>query len=81
MNLKYIAEDAEKQKFVIGNHYRWKMTDNKDIKAQINEYYKLLEELKAYNINLPDKFVACLLIEKLPESWKDYKQQLKHKQK
>ncbi|XP_028790089.1 uncharacterized protein LOC114746065 [Neltuma alba] len=79
--LKYTAEDAGKQKFVVGNFYKWEMTEEKDIKLQINEYHKLLEELRAEKINLPDEFVAGILIEKLPETWSDYKQQLKHKQK
>ncbi|XP_054813466.1 uncharacterized protein LOC129314121 [Prosopis cineraria] len=78
---KYTTEDAGKQKFVVGNYYKWEMTENKDVKEQINEYHKLLEELHAENINLLDEFVAGILIEKLPESWFDYKQQLKHKQK
>jgi hypothetical protein len=57
------------------------MVDDKDIKTQINEYHKLLEDLKTENITLSDAFVAGILIEKLPGSWKDYKNQLKHKQK
>lgn len=57
------------------------MKDDKDIKLQINEYHKVLEELHAEKINLLDEFVAGVLIEKLPSSWSDYKQQLKHKQK
>jgi hypothetical protein len=81
MATKYTAEDAGKQKFVIGNYYRWEMVEEKDIKAQMNEYHKLLEDLKSENITLPEAFVAGILIEKLPESWKDYKNQLKHKQK
>ena len=40
-----------------------------------------MEELRAEKINLPDEFVAGILIEKLLESWKNYKQQLKRKQK
>ena len=71
MVLKYIAEDAGRQKFVISNFYKWEMTDDKDIKTQINEYHKLLENLKAENITLQDELVAGLLIEKLPDSWKD----------
>jgi hypothetical protein len=81
MATKYTAEDAGKQKFVIGNYYPWEMVEEKDIKAQMNEYHKLLEDLKSENITLPEAFVAGILIEKLPESWKDYKNQLKHKQK
>ena len=55
------------------------MVDNKDIKPQINEYHKLLEELRVEKIELPKQFVVGLLIEKLPDSWSEYKQQLKHK--
>ena len=41
----------------------------------------MLEDIKAENIILPDEFVSELLIEKLPSSWTDYKQQLKHRHK
>jgi len=57
------------------------MIEGKDIKIQINEYHKLIEDIKTESITLPDEFVSELLIEKLPQSWTDYKQQLKHKHK
>ena len=57
------------------------MVDSKDIKLKINKYHKLLEELRAGKIELLEQFIAGLMIEKLPDSWSDYKQQLKHKQK
>ena len=57
------------------------MNEEKDIKMQINEYHKLLKDLKTQNISLPDEFVSELLIKKLSKSWTDYKQQLKHKHK
>jgi len=47
MVLKYTAETAGKKNFVIGNYYRWTMLEEKDIKDQINEYHKLIEELNA----------------------------------
>ena len=75
----YIAEDVGKQKFVVGNYYKWEMVDNKDIKLQINEYHKLVEELRAEKIDLLEQIIVGLLIEKLPNSWSDYKKQLKHK--
>lgn len=70
MTLKYIADRgyADKQKIIIGNYYQWELTEDKDIKAQINEYHKLLKDLKAKNINSPDEFVVGLLLEKLPKS-------------
>lgn len=41
------------------------MVDGKDIKLQINEQHKLLEELKAKKIELVEQFVAKVLIEEL----------------
>jgi len=72
--LKCIVEDVVKQIFIIGNYYRWELIEDKDIKTQINEYHKLLEDIKVENIILPDEFVLELLIEKLLSSWTDYKQ-------
>ena len=37
--------------------------------------------MKSEDIVLPEKFVVGVLIEKLPDSWNDYKNSLKHKQK
>ncbi|KAF7833223.1 putative RNA-directed DNA polymerase [Senna tora] len=58
---KYTTEDAGKQKFVVGNFYKWEMFDDKDIKQQINEYHRLLEELRVEKITLPDEFVAGVM--------------------
>ncbi|XP_060965572.1 uncharacterized protein LOC133034495 [Cannabis sativa] len=81
MIAKYTIEDARKQKFMVGNLDRWRMEDNKDIKVQINEYLKLNEALKAESIFLPENVLTRLLVETLPESWKEYKSHLKHKHK
>ena len=50
MATKYTIEDVGKQKFVVENYYKWEMVGNKDIKLQINEYHKLMEELRAEKI-------------------------------
>ncbi|KAK3437516.1 hypothetical protein EUGRSUZ_C02182 [Eucalyptus grandis] len=44
MTIKYTAEDVGRQKFLIGNYYRWEMSDDKEMKTQINKYHKLLPE-------------------------------------
>jgi len=64
--LKYTAEYIIRQTFVIANYYCWEMIEGKDIKIQINEYHKLIEDIKTESITLPDEFVSELLIEKLP---------------
>jgi len=45
--VKYTVEDIVRQRFVIENYYRSEMIEDKDIKIQINEYHKLLEDIKA----------------------------------
>lgn len=45
------------------------MIDDRDIKSHTNEYHKLVNDLNVEKINLQEKFVTRLLIEKLPESW------------
>ena len=65
--LKYTAEDIVRKRFIIANYYRWEMIEGKDIKIQINEYHKLIEDIKTGSIKLPDEFVSELLIEKLPQ--------------
>jgi len=55
--LKYTVEHVVRQRFIIGNYYRWEMIEDKDINIQINEYHKLLEDIKVENIILPDEFV------------------------
>jgi len=66
MVTKYTVEDVGKQKIIIGKFYQWEIVDNKDIKTQINEYHRLLEDMKAENINFLEGFIAEILIEKLP---------------
>ncbi|KAG8499327.1 hypothetical protein CXB51_005892 [Gossypium anomalum] len=49
-------------------YYWWEMYDYIDMKMKINEYQKLLEDLKTENITFLEEF-------------NDYKQQIKHKYK
>lgn len=79
LNKKYVVEDASTKKFGIENYLHFQMIDNKDVQSQINEYHKLQKYLKNKDIKLQEEFIARYLIEKLRESWDNYKQQLKHK--
>ena len=44
------------------------MTNDKETKVQINKYEKLFGDLKSEEIILLEKFVAGVLIKKLPDS-------------
>ncbi|XP_070055248.1 uncharacterized protein [Nicotiana tomentosiformis] len=53
------------------------MTEDKDITAQINEYHKLIEDLKSEEISLPEQFVAGKEIATRTNLMEDNKQQNK----
>ncbi|KAI9117051.1 hypothetical protein K1719_012050 [Acacia pycnantha] len=72
------ANQAQKNAWAYANK---EITDDKDIKLQINKNHKLNVELRAEKIDLLDEFMVGVLIEKMPNLWNDYKQLLKHKQK
>ena len=81
MNKKYILEDVGTQKYVIGNFKNFQMTEDKDVSSQNHDYHLLINDLAIEDIKLPEPFVAGYLVETFPKSWKDYKNNTKHKRK
>ena len=81
MTKKYIVEDAGTQKYDIGNFRKFQMTEDRDVSSQIHDYHMLINDLVTEDIKLPEPFVADYLIETLLDSWKDYKNTMKHKNK
>ena len=57
------------------------MTDDKSVEAQSHELQKIAHEITSEGINLDDQFQVAVIIDKLPPSWKDFKNQLRHKTK
>ena len=57
------------------------MTEDRDVSYQIHDYHLLINDLVIEDIQLPESFVAGYLVETLPKSWKDYKNNMKHKKK
>ncbi|RVW45320.1 hypothetical protein CK203_092469 [Vitis vinifera] len=57
------------------------MSEDRVVSSQIHDYHLLINDLAIEDIKLPEPFVAGYLVEALPESWKDYKNKMKHKRK
>ncbi|KAL6576932.1 hypothetical protein OROMI_011208 [Orobanche minor] len=57
------------------------MTDYKTVIEQVQQFQLIVHEINAEGMILPELFVVGTVIEKLPPSWKDFKNYLKHKQK
>ena len=57
------------------------MIKDKDVSSQIHDYHLLINDLAIEDIKLPKPLVVGYLVETLLESWKDYKNNMKHKRK
>ena len=81
MNKKHILEYARTHKYAIRNFRNFQMIKDRDISSQIHAYHLLINDLAIEDIKLHESFMAGYLVETLPESWKDYKNNMKHKRK
>nr|CAN62301.1 hypothetical protein VITISV_034115 [Vitis vinifera] len=57
------------------------MTEDRDVSYQIHDHHLLINDLAIEDTKLLESFVAGYLVETIPESWKDYKNNMKHKRK
>ncbi|KAK2997234.1 hypothetical protein RJ639_025759 [Escallonia herrerae] len=78
---KYKTEDASSKKFVVGKFLDFKMVDSKTVISQVQEFQLILHDIHAEGMVLGESFQVAALIEKLPSTWKDFKNYLKHKRK
>ncbi|CAL8093898.1 unnamed protein product [Prunus armeniaca] len=78
---KYDTEEAGAKKFAISRYLKFQMVDEKSIEAQSHELQKIAHEIIIEGMNLDEKFQVAVIIDKLPPSWKDFKNALRHKTK
>ncbi|XP_057491347.1 uncharacterized protein LOC130777071 [Actinidia eriantha] len=81
LDKKYKVEDAGAKKFLIGGFLDFKMVDSKKVMAQVQYFQLILHELATEVMALVEEFQVGVIIEKLPPSWRDFKNYLKHKRK
>lgn len=78
---KYGADDAGKRKYVTGEWLDFEVTDDKPIMDQVHKYENLVADILAEGMKMCEILQANVLICKLPESWTDYRNKLKHKKR
>ena len=90
MHKKYVLKDVKSHKCAIGNFRSFQircsgadllMTKERDVSSQIHDCHILISDLANEDIKLPKPLVAGYSIETLLMSWKDYKNNMKHKNK
>ena len=81
LEYKYKTQDAGTKKFIVAKFLDFRMVDNKTIESQVRDLELIYHEINAEGMTISESFKVAALIEKLPPSWKDFKNYLKHKRK
>ena len=81
MTKKYIIKDVGTQKYAIGKFRKVQMTEDRDVSSQIHDCHMLITGLVIEDIKSSEPFIVGYLIDTLPDSWKDYKNSMKHKRR
>ena len=63
----------------MGYFLDYEMVDSKTMVSQVQELQVILHETHAERMILSETFQVATIIEKLPPTWKDFKNYLKHK--
>nr|XP_043611936.1 uncharacterized protein LOC122583617 [Erigeron canadensis] len=79
LEAKYMAEDVSSKKFIVSNFINYKMVDTRPVMEQYHELQRMLGQLALYGMKMDESIFFCSVIDKLPPSWKDFKNNLKHK--
>ncbi|XP_056688059.1 uncharacterized protein [Spinacia oleracea] len=79
LDSKYMAEDASSKKFLVSNFNNFKMSNDRPIMEQFHEVQHILSQIRLHGMVMDEAIAVTSIIDKLPSSWEDTKNSLKHK--
>ncbi|KAK3016990.1 hypothetical protein RJ639_005355 [Escallonia herrerae] len=81
LKLVYQAEEASTKKFLILNYMDFKMTDDRHISVQVRELQLIANDICVTGMVLDENFHVGAIVAKLPPTWNEYRNKLKHNKK
>ncbi|CAJ2637004.1 unnamed protein product [Trifolium pratense] len=81
LSKKYDTEEAGVKKYAVSRYLKYQMVDERSVEVQSHELQKIAHEIITEGMPLHEQFQISVIIDKLPPSWKDFKNQLRHKTK
>ncbi|KAK3042633.1 hypothetical protein RJ639_000885 [Escallonia herrerae] len=76
---RYITEDATSKRFIVSKFFDYKMVDGRSVMEQFNEIKSILDRYSQHKLALNEFIVVTSIIDKLPPSWKNFRNNLKHR--
>ena len=81
LDKKYKTKNDGIDKFIVRKFLEYLMVDSKTVISQVQELQVIFHDIHAEGMILNESFQVVAIIEKLPPSWKDFKNYLKHKRR
>lgn len=81
LNHKYKTEDDGAKKFLVAKFLNFVMVDSKAIVNQVQEFQLIIHGILVEGMFISESFQVAAIIEKLPPTWNNFKNYLKHKRK
>ncbi|KAK3016644.1 hypothetical protein RJ639_005967 [Escallonia herrerae] len=79
LKLVYQVEEASSKKFLVSNYMDFKMTDDRPVSIQVSEFQLIANDICVASLVLDENFHVGAIVAKLPPTWKEYRNKLKHK--